>query len=158
MSDARTINTSSYIQGKQPTSFWRVVYVILHMKTDLSTSFWICSEYKLNLFLLIFYRRKTACTKCRCIRTIFHNKNELLICCNYRKHFETNHHNIRWNVFSQSVWRIKEKSKADSFVVSMLFCLQIWCTPGFLKTLKTTKLTVEFRKLIHTKWLDFANT
>ena len=36
------------------------------------------SEYQRNLFLLITDRKQTASTKCRCKRTIFYNKCELM--------------------------------------------------------------------------------
>ena len=108
-----TINT----QG-QCMSFWCVIYVSTYIlcntiNTDLSTSFQllICSEYKQNLFLLITFIRKAVCTKCRCKRTIFLNKWELLKFCSYCKHFDQIHHNIiiRVNVFGGSVNRIKNK-------------------------------------------------
>ena len=64
------------------------------MKVDVSASLRIlvCLEYQLNL-LLVTYQRKVACIKCRCKRTIFHNKGELK-CCSYHKHFDPLHYNI----------------------------------------------------------------
>ena len=96
---------------QQPTSFLRIIYVILRISIGLSSSFrkLLCSEHQRNIFLLITYRRKAACNKYRCKRTIFHNKCELLKCCGYRKHFVQIHHIISCNVFGQSVCRIKKK-------------------------------------------------
>lgn len=85
------------IQGQQRTSFWYVIIVILRMKIDFSASFriLICSDYRRFFFVLITYRRKTAYTKCRWKRTIFHNKCELLKCYSYGKLFDQIYHNMR---------------------------------------------------------------
>ena len=78
-----------------------VVYVILRMNNAFGASFWIvvCSEYQRKISVLITYRRKAACTKCRCSRCkIVHNKCELLKCCYYYKHFDQIYNNIRYLV------------------------------------------------------------
>lgn len=78
---------SFLFEGQQRTSFLRITYVILRMKTA-----W--------------------CTKCRNKRTIFYHKYEVLKC-SYCKHLD----NIWWNGFGGSVSRVKKKLEADSCVV-----------------------------------------
>ena len=74
-----------------------------HILSD--TNVWNNSE----IFFLLTTHLIKGC-KCRCKRTIFHIKCELLECCSYCKHFDQIHHSMWRDVFGRSLCRIEKNN------------------------------------------------
>lgn len=115
----------------------------------------------LKNFLLITNRRKAACTNCWYKRTLCQNKCEQFNSWNavhrYHKHFDQTRHNIRWiclvEVFASSKRNqnltLMRKECSVIYKFNALTC--------FLENLNTTRFTVGFQTLYHTKWCEWSS-